>query len=215
MLSFVTLLIFGKWITNASGCFGDPIFETNEVAIVNSSVNLRSVACMDWSEIIKVVKTSEKVRVIAKDASRRYKVITSDWKIGWIAQQFLTITQNTSEAPVYPENYDIKSLCDTVNPAKCPAGPVAPWVMPTRIYRENTTDYEKIDTEVKLENYKKQLDKTVSKLLKILDKNYDQQWKTKKIETIITVFEKYGKKNPKFEEIIKYMINLLENEIKN
>gem|GEM_PF-5784135 len=47
--------------------------------------------------------------------------------------------------------------------------------MPTRIYRENTTDYEKIDTEVKLENYKKQLDKTVSKLLKILDKNYDQQ----------------------------------------
>jgi len=229
------------WFINyssASWCFGDTVYSVDEAAIVVTSVNMRTVSCMMWSEVIKVVKTNEKVRIIAKDQAWWYKVVSSDGKIWRIAQSFLKITNDRSNLPAYPKNYDAKSLCDTTNPNKCPAWSIGPGVMPKRNYTNPSNNYTKpsytnttsttpsTTSNVKtkknkynnkqtrtLDSYKAKLDILLTNFIKKIEEKNSINMQIKKIESIIAAFKIYQNKNPRLSEILWYMIDRLDDEL--
>ena len=208
-------LFFVVSFADASWCFGDPLYETNEAAIVVQWVNVRTVPCMMGSEVIRVAKTNEKVRILTKDEARWYKVVLSDGSIGWIAQQFLKTTNDRSNVPGYPSNHISKSYCDTTNPNKCPASHVVPWVMPTWTYN-NTVNYtsapvntpapKPTTTASSLEKYKPMLDALSVKLTEKVEEKYSKvSDQIKKLEQIVMMIDLMIAKTPQHAAIFGYL----------
>ncbi len=124
-------LIFG--MVSASGCFHDTIHSVNKAGVITRWANIRNVACMYGSDLVwSALPVWTKVRIIWQTAWT--KIVTPDWRIGWVWNNFVSETNDWANVPEYPANHNVKDYCDTTKLNRCP-NPSPQWAEPTWYYR--------------------------------------------------------------------------------
>jgi len=222
-LGIAGLLVAG--FTSASGCFWDPLYDANDAAYIKSAVNVRTVPCMNGSTVQRVAAAGEKIRIIAKDPARWYKIVLNDGTIGWIAVDFASTTNDRTWVPEYPTNHIAKSYCDVNNPSKCPAKPVAPGIDPERTYGNTvptntqtpppTTTPTPQPTQFTLtESEKKVLDSLWEKYLEKLENKYPKlNDQLDQLEDIIVKLELFEKKSSKIALFATHLKLILQDAL--
>ncbi len=119
-------LVFASW------CFHDRIKKMNQPAIIKTAVRMRDIACMPWSQVVRVLKAWEKVGVIAE--SERYKVVDSQWNVWRVWRDFVKLIDDWKWVPNYTPDFYQNSFCSTLDLTKCPR-PSAPWEIPEFYYQ--------------------------------------------------------------------------------
>lgn len=98
----LTMSLATIWVSIAWECFVDPVLEKNEPWVIVAWVNLRTAACMSWSDVIKTLWTNTKVRIIAV-TDWRIKIVDKYGKFGRVWANFIRLSDiDDSSYPVRP-----------------------------------------------------------------------------------------------------------------
>lgn len=108
IFTIFALFIGTQTVFAGEGCLQDPIYERDYNAEVISAVFMRSIPCMEGSEILATLPQGEIVKVIA-DTDGWTQVRRSDSSEGWVGEQFLAQTDkpfNPQEEETPPVSHD-------------------------------------------------------------------------------------------------------------
>jgi len=99
----------------AEDCLHDPIYDRNWNAEVTTGVRLRSIPCMETSEVLATLPVGEVVNVIA-ETDGYYQIKRADGQEGWVGQWLITRTDkpfsmSTEQPETSPETCST-TLCD-------------------------------------------------------------------------------------------------------
>ncbi len=75
----------------AGECGSDPVYDTDAYGVTVMGSRVRSVACMEGSEVLTVLEGGAKVHVVAK-TDGWYKVALEDGKTGWVGSGLIRIS---------------------------------------------------------------------------------------------------------------------------
>ncbi|MFZ6015603.1 MAG: SH3 domain-containing protein [Patescibacteria group bacterium] len=97
MKHYLSLAIFGLLLTliipnsaSAADCGNDPVYTRDWAGKTTIGSRVRSIACMEGSEILTVLPAGTQVRIIA-ETNGWYKVDVGD-KTGWVGARLITVT---------------------------------------------------------------------------------------------------------------------------
>ncbi len=77
-------------VASAGECGSDPVYETDVYGVTVMGSRVRSIACMEGSEVLTVLEGGAKVHVTAK-TDGWYKVALEDGKTGWVGSGLIRI----------------------------------------------------------------------------------------------------------------------------
>lgn len=110
-LALFGLSFFASQKAQAADCFNDPVYERNFSAKATVGSRVRSVACMEGSDILTVLPAGTVVPVIA-ETDGWYKVKAGD-KIGWVGSQLLEKTDKAI-SPINQQNGKVTKAKGTI-----------------------------------------------------------------------------------------------------
>lgn len=103
ILFLVALLSILSQPVFAEDCMHDPIYDRDWNAVVTTGVRIRSIPCMETSEVLATAPVGEVLHVIA-ETDGYYKIERKDGTVGWIGQWLVAPTDQTfgKEQPKEP-----------------------------------------------------------------------------------------------------------------